>query len=742
VNFSVVAPATQANAGDVINYTLTASNTGNVTLTAVTIVDGKLGVLNCNLTQPATLLQGESLVCTGVYTLSASDVSSGFVTNSATAESDQTNPVSAIKTTLVNFISGQVRDDTDGDGNFGDADAGLANVRVDLYDGVCTVGMNCRYALTDSSGNYSIAGISNDSYVIVETDLVDYNSTADTNPPNDNQIFLSISNYASSSGNNFLDKIDPAFCVASNPSTGFVINTNPADGASGITLDTNTFTITFSGPMITSSAASVIDAGNYELKNQQNGAAVTILGVTYDARNHIATLTIDINDADWTAGAQYRLRVKNSIKSACGVGQGINVDHFFTTEMQITGQVRNDLDGDGNPADNDNGIYGTMVQLSDEVCTLGGSCRSTVTDLNGNFSFIGLTPGNYTLVETDLPGYSSTSDSDGGTVNQIAIALAAGTNSLGNFFLDKSSCVASDPVTGYVLSTTPANGATGISLGTTTLQVTFNQPMSTTGGGSVLDAGNFDNQIVNVSLGGNVAITNVSYNPNTKTATLTIDTTDADWKAGSQYRLRVKGGVSSACGTGQGINVDTLFYTDTQISGQVRWDLDSNSSLLDPDPGIANVHIELYNGVCTLGVNCPVTNTNAGGFFAFSALVPGSYVIYETDLNGYVSTADSYGVNDNQITVNLVAGTTSTNNIFLDMLVATATPTNIPIPTHTPTVTLTPIPTITQTPINTPTYTPTSAPAATWTPTTSQTPMPVSTNTLVPTYTTTFTPTP
>jgi hypothetical protein len=242
--------------------------------------------------------------------------------------------------------------------------------------------------------------------------------------------------------------------------------------------------------------------------------------------------------------------------------------------------------------------------------------------------------------------------------------------------------------------------------------------------------------------GGDVPITNVSYNPNTKTATLTINTADADWKAGSQYRLRVKGGISSACGTGQGINVDILFYTDTQISGQVRHDINANGSLVEAEPGIAGVPVELYNGVCTLGVNCPITNTNAGGFFTFSALVPGAYVIYETDLNGYVSTADSYGANDSQITVNLVAGTTSTSNIFLDTLVATPTPTNTPQPSYTPTVTLTSMPTQTQTPANTPTFTPTLTPSVTWTPTPSHTPLPTSTYTLVPTFTPTLTPTP
>jgi hypothetical protein len=402
--------------------------------------------------------------------------------------------------------------------------------------------------------------------------------------------------------------------------------------------------------------------------------------------------------------------------------------------------VRNDLDGDGNPADGDDGIYGTTVQLSDGACTLGSTCRMAVTDLNGNFSFVGLTPGSYTLVETDLPGYFSTNDSDGGTDNQIAITLAAGINSLGNYFLDKSSCTAPDPLNGYVLSSTPANGATGVSLGITTLQVTFNQPMSTTGGGSVLDVGNFDNKIVNISLGGDVPITNASYNSNTRTVTLTINTADADWKAGSQYRLRIKGGIKSACDVGQGNDSDILFNTDARISGQVRHDLDSNGSLIDPDPGIESVRVELYNGVCNLGVDCLVNYTNAGGFFTFDSLVPGSYVIYETDLNGYVSTADSDGANDSQITVSLLAGTSSSGNIFLDTLVATPTPTNTPTPTYTPTITPTAIPTQTQTPTSAPTFTPTFTPAATITPGPSSTPTFTPTATRTPEATFTSTP--
>ena len=49
---TVVAPGTRADAGDRVNYTLTATNTGNVTLTGVTVSDPKLGTLACTPPQP------------------------------------------------------------------------------------------------------------------------------------------------------------------------------------------------------------------------------------------------------------------------------------------------------------------------------------------------------------------------------------------------------------------------------------------------------------------------------------------------------------------------------------------------------------------------------------------------------------------------------------------------------------------------------------------------------------------
>jgi hypothetical protein len=78
-------PATYTAAGQIVNYTLVAKNDGNVTLSNVSISDPKLGSLVCTLIQPAILSVGQSLSCTGSYTIQLADLSAGSVLNTATA---------------------------------------------------------------------------------------------------------------------------------------------------------------------------------------------------------------------------------------------------------------------------------------------------------------------------------------------------------------------------------------------------------------------------------------------------------------------------------------------------------------------------------------------------------------------------------------------------------------------------------------------------------------------------------
>lgn len=80
--------------GDTITYTYTATNTGNVTLTGVTITDPRPGLGTLNYTWPAapktralagTLLPGQSVTATASYAITQTDIDNGTVISNATA---------------------------------------------------------------------------------------------------------------------------------------------------------------------------------------------------------------------------------------------------------------------------------------------------------------------------------------------------------------------------------------------------------------------------------------------------------------------------------------------------------------------------------------------------------------------------------------------------------------------------------------------------------------------------------
>ena len=500
---------------------------------------------------------------------------------------------------------------------------------------------------TDLNGNFNFYGCLPGHYTLVETDPAGFSSVSDSEGANDNQITLTLAAGSNSTGHIFVDSPVPVWRRALPARIRQMAQT-------GVLLSDNTLTVTFDQPMITYGGGSVLDIGNFDnnIDNQTLGGDVKILDVSYDPNTYTATLTIDTADPQWQPGSQFRLRIKDKLKNACDVKMAANVDVFFTTAAFVSGQVLNNLDSKG--------IYGVLVELTGASC--GGSCGTTTTDLNGDFIFSGLSAGNYTLLQTNLPGYNSVSDSDPPNDDQVNLTLQlAATPQAISSPIRRRACAAPG-----VVSTNPGNGVSGISLSTSTLTVTFNQPMITYGGGSVLDKGNFDNNIDNQTLGGDVPIVGVSYDPNTYTATLTIDTSDPDWLPGSQFRLRIKDGLKNACDVKMAAQVDVFFTTDLVISGQVRNDVDADGDLNDLDLGITGVTVELSNGVCVLGSTCPSADTTSGGFFIFNAVTPGNYTLVETDPPGYFSTNDSAGGNDNQIPLTLVAGTNSIGHRFLD----------------------------------------------------------------------------
>ena len=85
--------------GDVVTYTLVATNTGNSTLSGVVVKDPLAGLstLHCDPTAPAVLAPGASLTCTATYRATTDDAQRGEVVNTATVTGmvNGDSPVSA-----------------------------------------------------------------------------------------------------------------------------------------------------------------------------------------------------------------------------------------------------------------------------------------------------------------------------------------------------------------------------------------------------------------------------------------------------------------------------------------------------------------------------------------------------------------------------------------------------------------------------------------------------------------------
>jgi uncharacterized repeat protein (TIGR01451 family) len=129
----------------VLTYTITATNTGNVSLTGVEISDDTLdSPLSCVPAQPATLAPNATLVCTGTYTVTQDDVNAGQVVNEASVTSDQEAEDTATETVTITR----------------DADISLDKELTGQSDDPIVVDTVLTYTITaTNTGNVSLTGV-------------------------------------------------------------------------------------------------------------------------------------------------------------------------------------------------------------------------------------------------------------------------------------------------------------------------------------------------------------------------------------------------------------------------------------------------------------------------------------------------------------------------------------------------------------------------------------------------------
>ena len=79
------AGATYDEVGDVIHYTIVATNIGNVTLKGVVVTDPNVTDLACTPATPVDLAPGDSIECTASHTVTQEDLDNGVYLNTACA---------------------------------------------------------------------------------------------------------------------------------------------------------------------------------------------------------------------------------------------------------------------------------------------------------------------------------------------------------------------------------------------------------------------------------------------------------------------------------------------------------------------------------------------------------------------------------------------------------------------------------------------------------------------------------
>ncbi len=509
-------------------------------------------------------------------------------------------------------ISGTVTEDTDDDNN---GDNPLENITVELLDSGNNV---IATTTTDANGDYSFDDLPAGDYTVRQTNLSDYVDVKDTDTTNDSEISVTLTAGQDSTGNDFVD--EQLLGTISGTVTEDTNNDNTGDDPlSGVTLEL----LDDQGNVIATTTTN--GSGNYTFPDVPGG--------NYTVRQTNLSGYDDVSDTD---GANDNLIAVNL--SAGGTSSNNNfVDESNTALGTISGNVSADTD---NNDIGDTNLENVTVELLD-----GGAVIDTVTtDASGNYSFINIPAGNYTVRQTNLAGYSNVSDIDGGNLNEIAVTLSTGQDSTGNDFVDEQLL---SNISGNVKADTDNDDAGDTNLPSVTVELLDNTgaviaSTTTSGSGnySFLDypEGNYTVRQTNLS----------GY----------IDVSDIDGDTSNtlnEIAVTLTAGVDS---TGNDFVDEQL----GSISGNVTEDTDNDNI---GNTNMSGVTLELLDDT---GAVIASTITDVNGDYSFTDLSPGNYTVSQTNLTNYIDVKDIDATNDSQISVSLTAGQNSTGNDFVDEL--------------------------------------------------------------------------
>ncbi|BCU77641.1 SdrD B-like domain-containing protein [Luteolibacter sp. LG18] len=558
---------------------------------------------------------------------------------------------------LYGTINGQVRNDTDGDGDLLDADTGISGVTVDLYtdpngDGNPLDGTIYATATTNASGNYSFTLVPPGTYVVVETDLSGYASTADKTLPNDNRVPVTIAASQTSAANDFLDSNNLTLLGTIGNTVWSDVNNNGLldSGEAGIAnvavqLYKSTQTPGTDTPYRTTTTDSsgvysfaYVPAGSYVVylpaANFATGGALVSAPLSSDFTDTADNQENNDDNGIQTASGQ---PVRSPVIAIAANETDNTVDFGFvpnTSLGSISGTVLEDTNNDNT---GDTGIAGVTITLYSDPNGDGnqadGVVKGTaVTAADGSYSFTGLPPGSYVVVETQPSGYLNVTDTDGGVDNKVARTLTAGGSLAASFVEERPGTV-----TGHLYIDTNGNGTQDSgepNLNGVTITIT-----DSASGTVTTTTGTNGNWSASVQPG---------------SASAKVDTASAQIPAGAVRTEGTDPTVVTVTGGGTVSAGNDGFYQSATLSGLVYRDVNGNGAQNGGEPGLSGVKVRITD---VLGVVRDVT-TNASGVWTVT-LPPGLATVDVLELDATFPSGGVHGEGTDPNTVTAVAGTTT-----------------------------------------------------------------------------------
>jgi len=539
----------------------------------------------------------------GNYTFSSLTVGSYTVSENAQLGWSQTLPAlsgnysvnitSGLNATNKDFgnaqygsITGQKFNDLNGNGVKDVGEGGLQNWRIRLG------GTRTDSILTDVNGNYSFALLTSGSYTVSEDQQTGWIRTLPVSPS-----FYSIT---ITSGETFSSQDFGNFQYGSISGQKFNdINGNGIKdpGESGLSNWRIRMAGTITDSMLTDGS------GNYSFTNLTAGTYILSEG-----QQNGWIQTKPISPTTYTV----------SITS----GSNLTGKDFGNFQLgSIAGEKFNDINGNGTKDVGESGLQNWRISLSGPITD------STLTDVNGNYSFSSLTVGSYTVSEKLQTGWIQTMPSNPGT---YVVSISSGVNStdkdFGNFQLGS--------IAGINFNDVDGNGVKDV--GETGLQ-NWKMKLSGAKTDSILTDAN-----------GNYSFTSLTLGSYTISEVLQSGWLQSLPASNGSYSVSITSGTTS---TGK----DFGNFQLGSISGQKFNDVDGDGVKDIGELGLSGWKIRLS------GTKTDSALTDASGNYSFTNLTAGSYTLTEVNQSGWLQT---FPTNPSTYTISVSSGTVSTGKDF------------------------------------------------------------------------------